>query len=49
MLDFSECWLLNRIHPQSNKFVIIVTGVDNKATRDSKLNDSPGAKVEKNL
>jgi len=28
-----------KIHPQSNKFA---TGVENKGTGDSKLNDSPG-------
>ena len=32
--------VVDRIHPQSNKFA---TGVENKATGDSKHNDSPGA------
>ena len=31
--------IVQRIHPQSNKFA---TGVENKATGDSKLNDNPG-------
>ena len=38
--------MADKIHPQSNKFVV---GVKIKITSDSQLNDSPGAKVEKNL
>ena len=30
--------VVGRIHPQSNKFVM---GVNDKATGDSKINDSP--------
>ena len=41
-----ELAMLDKIHPQSKKFVM---GAKIKVTRDSKLNDSPGAKVEKNL
>lgn len=37
--------MLDKIHPQSKKFVM---GLKIKVTRDSKLNDSPGAKTEKN-
>jgi len=43
MLDFPlTLWVklpvVDRTHPQSNKFA---TGVENKATGDSKLNESP--------
>ena len=43
MLDFPlKLWVklpvVDRIHPQSNKFA---TGAENKATGDSKRNDSP--------
>ena len=43
MLDFPlmlrvKLPVVDRIHPQSNKFAM---GVENKATGDSKLNDSP--------
>ena len=43
MLDFPlmlqvKLPVVDRIHPQSNKFS---TGVKNKATGDSELNDSP--------
>jgi len=43
MLDFPlmlqvKLPIIDRIHPQSNKFV---TGVESKATGDSKPNDSP--------
>ena len=43
MLDFPlMLWVklpvVNRIQPQSNKFA---TGVENEATGDAKLNDSP--------
>ena len=43
MLDFRlmlqvKLPVVDRIQPQSNKFA---TGVENKATGDSKLNDSP--------
>jgi len=43
MLDFLlmlgvKLPVVDRIQPQSNKFV---TGLENKATGDSKLNDSP--------
>jgi len=31
--------VVDRIHPQNNKFA---TGVENKATSDSKPNNSPG-------
>ena len=40
MLDFSIMPVINRIHVQSHKFS---TGVENKATGDSKRNDSPGS------
>jgi len=44
MLDFSlmlweKLLVVDTIHPPSNKFAM---GVENKATCDSKLNDSPG-------
>ena len=35
--------VVQRIHLQSNKFVM---GVENKATGDSKLNDSPKKGIE---
>jgi len=43
MLDFPvmlrvKLPVADRIHPQNNKFA---RGVENKATGDSKLNDSP--------
>jgi len=43
MLDFPlMLWVklpvVDRIHPQSNKFAL---GMENKATGDSELNDSP--------
>jgi len=43
MLDFPfilrvKLPVVKRIHPQSNKFA---TGMENKGTGDSKLNDSP--------
>ena len=46
MLDFPlmlrvKLPVVDRIQPQSNKFA---TGVKNKATGDSKLNDSPAQK-----
>ena len=45
MLDFPlmlrvKLLVVNRIHPESNKFA---TGVENKVTRDSKHNDSPAS------
>jgi len=51
MLDFPlMLWVklpvVDRIQPQSNKFA---TGVKNKATGDSKLNDSPGVLTQKKL
>jgi len=46
MLDFTPMLqvklpVVHRIHPQSNKFA---TGVENKATGDSKFDDCPGSK-----
>jgi len=43
MLDFPlmlqvKLTVVERLHPQSNKFA---TGVENKATGNSKLNESP--------
>jgi len=38
--------VVDRIHPQSNKFAM---GVENKATGDSKLNDSPDQDLSSNL
>jgi len=48
MLDFPfMLWVkspvVDRIQPQSNKFA---TGVENKATGELKLNDSPGECVK---
>jgi len=38
--------IVDKIHSKGDK---LVTRVKIKVTGDSKLNDSPGAKVEKNL
>jgi len=51
MLDFPlmllvKLPLLDGIHPKSNKFA---TGVENEATGDSKLNDSPVHVLKKHV
>jgi len=51
MLDFRlmlrvKLPVVERIHPQRHKFA---TGVENKATGDSKLNDSPVHYINKSL
>ena len=33
--------VVDRIHPQVNKLCVTNTGVENNATGDSELNDSP--------
>ena len=38
LIPWVKLSVVERIHPQGNKFAM---GVENKATGDSKLNDSP--------